>query len=128
MLGITPMKWVTVTLAAMLALLPLWAFAQSAKPLVVLRFNQPRVEYEQPLYDAVSRAVAVKPGVMFDLISYAPVTGDARTDQGWQVTAGHNAQTVVASLQRMGVPISRIRVNGQQQPGIYFDEVHIYVR
>jgi hypothetical protein len=115
-------------LLALLIILPIASLAQASKPLVVLRFNQPRVAYEQPLYDAVARAVAIKPQVVFDVISYAPTTGDPRTDQAWQTTAGHNAQTVVTSLQGMGVPLSRIRLSGQQQPGLGFDEVHVYVR
>ncbi len=98
------------------------------RALVVLRFNQPRVYYEQALYDAVAKAVAVKPSVTFDVVSYAPATGDTRMDQSWRATAGHNTQSVVASMQRMGVPLSRIRVSGQHQAGLNYDEVHVFVR
>lgn len=99
-----------------------------SKPLVVLRFNQSRVYYEQPLYQAIEKAVAVKPGVMFDVVSLAPSTGQAANDAAWQQTASAHAQQVVASMQQMGVPMSRISVRGQSQPGIPADEVHIYVR
>ena len=103
-------------------------FAQQSRALVVLRFNQPQVFYEQPLYDAVAKAVALKPTVMFDVVSYAPYTGNPPYDAAWKQTASHNTRAVVSSMQRMGISASQIRVSGQQQPGITFDEVHIYVR
>jgi hypothetical protein len=117
---------------SLMLLLPHTALAQAypaSKPaFVVLRFNQPRVYYEQPLYDAVAKAVSLKPDVMFDVVSYAPATGDARMDAAWESTAGHNTQSVVASMQRIGVPLSRINVTGQHINGLNYDEVHLFVR
>lgn len=98
------------------------------KPLVVLRFNQPRVYYEQPLFQAIEKAVAVKPAVMFDIVSLAPSTGNATTDANWQATASRNTRMVVASMQQMGVPLSRMQITGRQQPGLNADEVQIFVR
>lgn len=99
-----------------------------AKPLVVLRFNQDRVYYEQPLFQAIEKAVAVKPGVMFDVVSIAPSTGDAAKDAEWQRTASSHTQAVVTSMQKMGVPLSRMAISGQPQTGLNADEVHIFVR
>lgn len=99
-----------------------------AKPLVVLRFNQERVYYEQPLFQAIEKAVAVKPGVMFDVVSVTPSTGNPQTDMAWQQTASRNARSVVASMQQMGVPLSRMNISGQRQAGLQSDEVYIYVR
>jgi hypothetical protein len=103
------------------------ALAQE-KPLVVLRFNQPHVYYEQPLYEAISQAVTVKPAVTFDVVSYAPQTGNGGTDAAWQATASHNTQAVVSAMNRMGVPSSRIRVSGARDASINYDEVHIFAR
>lgn len=116
----------------LLAALPAVPQAQTVpaqnRALVVLRFNQPHVYYEEPLYNAISQAVARKSSVMFDVVSYAPATGDADADGQWQVVASHNTQLVVASMQRMGIPMSRMRVSGQRQAGLSFDEVRIFVR
>lgn len=103
------------------------AFAGNT-PLVVVRFNQPRVYFDQQLYSAVSQAVEVKPEVMFDIISRAPTTGNAEQDAQWQATASHNTQAVVAAMQRMGVPMERMHITGQATPGLRYDETHIFVR
>jgi hypothetical protein len=98
------------------------------KPLVVVRFNQGRVYYEQPLYQAVSKAVAVKPDVMFDVISAAPYTGDPQVDARWQQQASSNTQKVLGTMQKIGVPLSRMQVSGARESGLSFDEVRVYVR
>lgn len=99
-----------------------------SKPLVILRFNQPRVYYEQPLFQAVEKAVALKPSVMFDVISYAPTANNTQAEAAWQQTASRNTQAVVASMQKMGIPLSRMAISGQRQSGLTSDEVHIFVR
>lgn len=116
-----------VIMGAALAVMAGAAFAGTT-PLVVVRFNQSRVYYDQQLYSAVSQAVAVKPDVMFDIVSHAPVTGDATRDAQWQATASHNTQAVVGSLQRMGVPMERMNVTGMAEPGLRYDETHVFVR
>ena len=124
----------TLTAALLLGILPLHGMARAEgaggadKALVVIRFNQERVYFDQQLYSAVSKAVAAKPEVMFEVISLAPVTGQAASDAQWQSAASSHTQTVVASLQSMGVPASRIQVRGQMQPGLRYDETHVFVR
>ncbi|MBN8542846.1 MAG: hypothetical protein J0M34_01120 [Alphaproteobacteria bacterium] len=103
------------------------AQAQS-KPLVVIRFNQPRIYFEQQLYTAVSRAVGVKPTVMFDLVSYVPTTGQEKLDAQWQATARHNTQAILKSMTEMGVPSSRISTRAQPVRGGEYDEIHLFVR
>ena len=98
------------------------------KPLVVVRFNQPNVYYDKQLYSAVSQAVTVKPEVMFDVVSNAPSTGDQDKDAQWIRLASQHTQAVVASLQKIGVPMERMRVTGHAQSGIKYDETQIFVR
>lgn len=124
-LALYPLLAATVLLAAHFAQA---APVPGAAPLVIIRFNQPRVYYDQQLYNAVSKAVAAKPEVMFDIVSYAPETGNAQADASWQATASHNTRAVVANLQQMGVPMSRISVSGQRMAGIRYDETHVFVR
>lgn len=102
--------------------------APAAAPLLVVRFNQSRVYYDQQLYSAISQAVAVKPDVMFDIVSNAPLTGDASRDSDWVATASRNTQAVVATMQSIGVPMERMRITGQAKAGLRYDETHIYVR
>ncbi len=116
-------------LAASVAM-PIHAQAQSldSPALVIIRFNQPRVYFDQQLYSAISKAVAIKPEVMFDVVSYAPATGDGETDRKWQAIAGHNTQSVIAAMKDIGVPMSRINVTGMSQSGIRYDETQVFVR
>lgn len=100
----------------------------AVKPLVVIRFNQPRVYYDQQLYGAISQAVAIKPEVTFSVLAYAPATGDSDKDSQWQQAASGHTQQVVASMQQMGIPLDRIRVTGQSQPGLRYDETHVFVQ
>jgi hypothetical protein len=99
-----------------------------ADALVIIRFNQPRVYYEKPLYGAVTKAVAAKPGVMFDLVSYVPLVADPKHNAGWQATSRQNAQAVMDSLRRMGVPASRISYRAVPVRDATYDEVHLFVR
>jgi len=104
------------------------AWAQAGEPLVVIRFNQRYVHYEQQLYKAMQQAVAIKPELMVDVVSYSPETGDSDLNEQWQQAASVHTQKVVATLQQMGVPRSRIAVTGQRLNGIKTDETHIFVR
>ena len=97
------------------------------KPLVVIRFNQPHVYFDQQLYSAISQAVALKPGLMFDVVANAPATGNPSMDTQWIATASRNTQAVVASMQSMGVPLERMHVTGQTQPGLKWDETQVFV-
>ncbi len=125
------MRWLLYPLLAVVTILLVReAVAQmpGRTPLVVVRFNQERVYYEQPLYQAVAKAVAIKPEVMLDVVSMAPSTGNNVQDANWQQLSSRHTQAVVGSLQEMGVPLSRMTITGQAQPGLRYDEVHIYVR
>ena len=107
------------------------SFAQRMEqvpPLVVVRFNQPRVYFDKQLYSAISQAVAAKPDVMFDVVSYAPSTGNMRVDENWIRTASRNTQAVVRTMQTIGVPMERMSITGHAEAGLKFDETRIYVR
>ena len=45
------------------------------RPLVIIRFDQPKVDYEQALYTAVRRALDRRPDANFDLVAVAPNAG-----------------------------------------------------
>ena len=115
---------------AMAVFFPLSSIAEvePSQPLVVVRFNQPHVYFDQQLYGAIAKAVAIKPDVVFDVVSAAPATGDAATDKKWQAIAGHNTRAVINAMSGMGVPMERINVTGQSQAGLHYDETQVFVR
>ncbi len=92
-------------------------------PLVVIRFNQPRVYYERPLYNALKRALQVKPSLRINVINYFPSKHPELVDE-----AERNLKAVVRSLGEMGIPLSRIGVASEPAPDLDYSEVHIYVR
>jgi hypothetical protein len=98
------------------------------RPLVTIRFDRPNVSYEQALYTAISRALDRRPNAMFDLVAVSPNAGS-----GPQVTiradeARRNAENVMRSLARMGLPADRIAVSSMTSGNIQTSEVDIFVR
>jgi len=102
--------------------------APSQVPLVVIRFNQRNVRFEQSLYKAMSQALAIKPSAFFDLVSVVPATGDPEADAQRAERASRNLNRIVTALQQMGLPPSRYSITSQPSNAVMFDEVQIYVR
>lgn len=121
-------RMITVVSLVIGAGMPAGAVDDGRVPLVTVRFNQARVYFDQQLYGAVAKAVSAKPEVMFDVVAYAPSTGNVEADKRWQSVSGRNTRAVVKAMTDMGVPMSRMNVVGQSQTGLKFDETRVYVR
>lgn len=91
------------------------------RPLVVIRFDRPDVEYQQALYTAVNRALEVRPQATFDLVAVAPARGNTAQAQ-------RNAENVLRSLSNMGLPANRVSMSAMSSPSAKNNEVHLYVR
>lgn len=87
-------------------------------PLMVVRFTKGDVYYAQQLYNAVSKAVQIKPEVMFDVVALAPQGVSA------EKVAGH----MVKNLNSIGVPTGRINVQARGNQAVTYPEVRLYVR
>jgi hypothetical protein len=98
------------------------------RPLVVIRFRQPNVAYEDALYRAVKTALERRPSASFDLVAVAPVaTTPAQVDANGRA-AKRYAENVLRSLTGMGVPAERVSLSATTSAGVKNDEVQIYVR
>ncbi len=104
------------------------AQAGTRRPLVVIRFDRPNVEYEQALYNAVSRALERRPEATFDLVAVAPGQGSAAEAAKSANTARRNAEAVLRSLTAMGLPASRVTLSAGTSGEAQTNEVHLYVR
>ena len=102
--------------------------APTARPLVVIRFDRPNVDYELALYDAVSRALERKPNASFDLVAAHPKTGSAAQIILNSTAARRNADAVLRTLIDLGLPTSRLGVNATSSATIQANEVRVYVR
>lgn len=98
------------------------------RPLVVIRFDRPNVQYQQALYNAVSRALERRPGATFDLVAIAPNKGTPAQVTLNTNASKKNAESVLRSLNDMGLPADRVRLSSMTSTATDTNEVHIYVR
>lgn len=104
------------------------AMAGNTRPLVVIRFDRADVEFEQPLYTALSRTLERRPDARFDVVSVAPSGGSASAVRRGQTQSRRNAEAVMSSITDMGLPASRLSISSTTSADVVANEVHIYVR
>lgn len=104
------------------------ASAADRRPLVVIRFDRPNVQYEQPLYSAVSRALERRPDAFFDVVAVSPQSGNAGRAALDTNAARRNAQGVMRALTDMGLPTSRVALSATTAADAQTNEVRIFVR
>ncbi len=100
----------------------------SGRPFVVIRFENPGVEYEQQLYEAVSAALARSPDVAFDLVAVAPAGGTPEESVSNAEQARASTERVLHSLVDMGLPADRVSFSQVTDPNVQTSEVQLYVR
>ena len=98
------------------------------QPLVVIRFSDPNVDYEQALFTVVSRALERKPNAGFDLVAIAPNVGTPAEVSLATTRSRRNAESVLRSLTSMGLPADRITLSATSSAMAQVNEVHVYVR
>ena len=108
--------------------LPPGAGAAGGRPLVVIRFDRPNVNYEQVLYQAASKALEVRPNAAFDVVGVAPSGGTPAQVALNSDIARTNAERVIRSLLSMGLPADRVSSGQSSDGGIQANEVRIFVR
>lgn len=102
--------------------------SSSERPLVVIRFDQPNVDYQQPLYTAVSRALERKPSATFTIQAVTPNAGNAAQVAVNTNASRQNAENVLRSLTNMGLPADRMALAATTSPDVQANEVRVYVR
>jgi len=96
--------------------------------LVLIRYNQPVVDYESQLSQAVGNALERRPNAQFSVVAVSPTVGDPADLAKQQATASRNAEAVKRSLVQLGLAPSRISMANTQTQSAMTPEVHIYVR
>jgi hypothetical protein len=106
--------------------------ASSAPPtghlLVLIRYNQPHVEYEQQLSQAVGTAIERRPNAEFSIVAVSPTSGDPAVLAEQQQLAKSSADDVKRSLVQLGLSPSRITMANTQSKTAQTPEVHVYIR
>ena len=96
--------------------------------LVLIRYNQPNVDYQQQLSQAVGTAIERRPNAEFSVVAVSPASGDPAALAEQQATAKNNADEVKRSLIQMGLSPSRITQASTQAQTAQSPEVHVYIR
>lgn len=93
------------------------------RPLMIIRFDKRKVDYEQSLYKAVKAALDKRPSTHFEVVAVSPA--DTKTGAA---EAAKNADAVRESLLEMGLPASRIYSSKSSSSSIKTTEVHLYLK
>jgi len=98
------------------------------RPLVIIRFDKPNLQYENALYGAVNQALDKRPNVMFDLVTVSPASGNSAEVALNANSARRHGEDVLRALTQMGVPMDRINLSSANSASARFSEVHLYIR
>ena len=93
------------------------------RPLMVIRFDKQKVDFEQSLYKAVKAALDKRPSIHFEVVAVSP----ANTRTG-AFEAAKNADAVKEALLAMGLPEKRIYSSQTSKNSIKTTEVHLYLK
>lgn len=99
-----------------------------ARPLVVIRFDQPDVRYEQAVYQAASQALERRPQTRFDIVGVSPRDGSEIDVARLANAARGRSEEVLRSMVGMGMEPDRLTVSTATSGTVQTSEVHIYVR
>ncbi len=97
------------------------AHAQQEVPIIVIRFNQPQVNFQTHLATLVEKARTVKPDVNFYLVNYVPPDAPIIDNMPQEVSSVGN------SLIRLGVPKDNITYD-RVYANVRTSEVHVFLR
>jgi len=101
--------------------------AGGERPLVVIRFDRPNVNYEDALYTAVKSALDRRPNATFEVVAMSS-TSAAGFGAAGQSASIRNADAVMRSLTQMGLPVERLRTSQASSASASNGEVQVYVR
>jgi uncharacterized phage infection (PIP) family protein YhgE len=98
------------------------------KPLVVIRFDQPNVRYDEPVRKAAALALQRKPSTIFDIVASAPAEGAPNAVASAREKSKSDAEAVIRSLLDAGVPTNQLTLTLAAPRSGAGSEVLIFVR
>ena len=97
-------------------------------PLVVIRFDDPDINYEKTLFDAIGTTVDKKTDATFGLVAVAPIgknEGETRINSS---KVKKYAERVLRSMVSFGLPSKKVALTAKTSGDVVVPEVHIYVQ
>lgn len=98
------------------------------KPLMVVRFNNDSIPYENNLGKATKMALAAKSGAFFDVVGISPETVDKRINRQFEEHTKFYVEKIVQQIIQSGVSPEMIRTSYQKNKFTKIDEVQIFVQ
>lgn len=97
-------------------------------PVMVVRFNQGHVYYDDALIKVVNAAEKARPGASYSVVSRLPDLSTLTADQQANIAtrSSENLRDVVAIIQQQGVAASRIKIANQKAP-VKSQEIAVFV-
>ncbi|MGE0753829.1 MAG: hypothetical protein AB7L92_01565 [Alphaproteobacteria bacterium] len=89
------------------------------KPLLIIRYNEPRVYFAKALNTAVQAAETAKPDVQYTVVAYVPENTPSQYIRAY-------LRAVVEGIRINGVALERIRWQTEPTSGAY-PEIHVLV-
>jgi hypothetical protein len=105
---------------------PTAAAGDTPKTVITIKFDHPKIEFEQNLYAALNQSLQAKPGASFRVVAVSPTGGSAAAVQKAQREAQHHAQDVLKSMTDMGVPAARVAISSSTDPEVSAPEVRVF--
>ena len=97
------------------------------RPLIVIRFINADVNYEDALRGVLDRVLAKKADARFNLVAVSPAMNDAEEMSRASSEAVRHSEEVMRSLTRIGLSVDRIIMNAATSPEVHNSEVHLYL-
>jgi hypothetical protein len=97
-------------------------------PLVVIRFDEPNVPYDEPVRKAAALALQRKPTAIFDVVASAPAEGAPDAVASAREKSKADAEAVVRALMSAGVPSNQLTLTLATPQTGAASEVRIFVR
>jgi len=97
-------------------------------PLVVIRFDDPDINYEKTLFDAIGTTVDKKSSATFGLVAVSPIgknEGETRINAS---KVKKYAERVLRSMASFGLPSKKVALSAKTSGDVVVPEVHIYVQ
>ena len=98
------------------------------RALAKIKFDRPDVQFEQPIYMAVTEALKRYPDARFDLVAVNPSSGNAAEVAIESTRARRNAEKVLRTLTQMGLSPERIDISYNESATAASSEVHLFVK
>ncbi len=98
------------------------------EPLLIIRFGEKPVDYEQILDKTVKMALNAKPAVSFDIVALTPDMFDRKINKQNEKDAKSRLEKISVQIQQAGVSAERINTSFKLNKLTQINEIQIFVK